>query len=272
MSKEIISGIYCIHNIVNNKMYVGESIDVYRRWREHIQELRDGIHVNAHLQRSWDKYGADNFKFNIIEICEEADLLEKEKYWIKFYDSFRNRYNQTEGGEGCLGYSHDSDTKEKMKKIKTEQFKDIKNRERLSIAHDFESYPIYQIDFNGNIVKEWTSANWAAKTLGYSPARIYEALNHKNRKKTYGGYIWTYVDQYDPSTFDINWYIKRNWNYKTFYQYDLDYNLIHIWETVLEAEKHGFLREGIYKVNNKNKIYKGFYWSDKMLIEGRETA
>ena len=272
MNKEIIVGIYCIHNITNDKRYIGESVDIYRRWNKHIQELRNGAHINVHLQNAWNKYREDNFEFNIIEECEENNLPEREKFWIKFYDSFKNGYNQTEGGEGCLGYKHNKESKEKMKRIKTEQFKDIKNREKLCCAHEFESYPIYQIDFNGNIIKEWSSANWAAKMLGCSPARIYEALNHKNKKKTYGGYIWIYVDKYDPYTFDLNWYIKRNWNYKTFYQYDSNYNLVNVWETALEAEKYGFLKDGIYKVTNKNRKYKGFYWFDKRLNEGRETV
>lgn len=269
MKREIISGIYYIYNIINGKMYIGESVDIYRRWREHAQDLKDGAHDNVHLQRSWDKYGECNFKFNIIEKCKEDDLLEREKYWIKFYDSFNNGYNQTEGGEGCLGYKHNNEAKEKMKKIKREQFQDIRNREKLSKAHEFESLPIYQIDFNGNIVKQWQSANWAAKMLGFSQTRIYEALNHNNRKKTYGGYIWIYVDKYNKDTFNLDWYIKRNWNYRTFYQYDDNYCLVNIWESAIKAEEYGFLKDGIYKVNNKNKKYKGYYWTDK-IIDRRE--
>lgn len=270
--KKIISGIYCIENIVNKKKYIGESIDIYRRWKEHKQELRDGVHNNIHLQRSWNKYGEINFKFKIIEECTSDCILEREKYWIKYYDSFKNGYNKTEGGEGCLGYKHNDKSKEKMKRIKKEQFQDIKNRENLSEAHRFKSLPIYQIDFCGNIIKEWPSANWAAKMLGISQARIYEALNNLCRKKTYGGYIWVYVDMYDPLTFNLDWYIKRNWTWKSYYQYDENYNLIHVFKSCIEAERLGFLRDGIYKVVNKNKKYKGFYWTDKVLNEGRESS
>lgn len=270
MSKEVVSGIYCIRNIVNNKVYIGESIDIYRRWHEHMQDLRDGVHDNVHLQRSWNKYGEENFEFNIVEKCEENVLFEREKYWVKYYDAFKSGYNQTEGGEGCFGYKHNDKTKEKMKKIKSEQFQDIKNREKLSKAHEFESRAIYQIDFDGKVVKQWPSANWAAKILGFSQTRIYEALNHKCRKKTYGGYIWVYVDLYDPSTFNLDWYIKRNWNWTTYYQYDDNYNLIHIFQSYVEAEKLGFLNGGITKVVNTNKKYKGFYWTNKALDRREE--
>lgn len=268
MCKNIISGIYYIKNIINKKVYIGESVDIYRRWREHLQDLMSGIHKNIHLQRAWDMYKEDSFEFRIIEECAEDKLFEREKYWIKFYNAFQNGYNQTEGGEGCLGYKHNCEIREKMKQIKSQQFQDIKNREALSKAHEFESRPIYQIDFNGNIIKWWQSKNWAAKSLGVNPARIAEALKHTNRKKTYMGYIWIYVDEYDQNTFDLNWYVKRNWDYKKFYQYDINYNLIAIWETALDAEAYGFLKDGIYKVVNKNKTYKGYYWTDKIIDKG----
>lgn len=271
MKHEIICGIYGIKNLINNKMYIGQAIDIYRRWKEHTTDLNKGIHYNLHLQRSWNLYGQDNFEFLILEICSEDELNSKEMFYVEQFDAYKNGYNQTCGGDGSLGYKHSQDVIKKMTKIQIERFQDIRNRKILRDAHEFESKPIYQIDFNGNIVKEWSSANWAAKMLGYSQARIYEALNHRNRKKTYGGYIWIYVDKYDPLTFDVDWYIKRNWNYKTFYQYDSNHNLVNIWESVLKAEEHGFLRSGIYKVNNKNKTYKGFYWTDKMLNEGRES-
>ena len=71
----------------------------------------------------------------------------------------------------------------RMSQIKKERFNDFNNRENLSKAHQFESKPIYQIDFDGNIIAEQPSANWASKILGMNQTRIYEALNHLNRKR-----------------------------------------------------------------------------------------
>lgn len=96
-----ITGIYCIENITNNKKYIGMSRDIKRRWGEHRTELDRHVHNNPYLQHSWDKYGKDNFKFYILEICEESVLSERECYYIKqFNTSYRyNGYNLTLGGE-----------------------------------------------------------------------------------------------------------------------------------------------------------------------------
>lgn len=93
-------GIYCIENKINGKKYIGQSIDVEKRWIAHKAHLRTGNHVNSYLQRSWDKYGECVFDFYIVEFCVSEKLNEREKYWIDFYDSFNNGFNLTLGGDG----------------------------------------------------------------------------------------------------------------------------------------------------------------------------
>ena len=63
MQKERKSGIYCIENIITNKKYIGQSIDVNERWRKHISELNHNYHHNDYLQKAWNKYGEKGFKF-----------------------------------------------------------------------------------------------------------------------------------------------------------------------------------------------------------------
>lgn len=77
-------GIYKIFNKVNDKLYIGSSINIVGRWKKHIYDLNNGIHHNIHLQRAWNKYGEDNFGFKIIELVDgEDNLVEKEQYWIE---------------------------------------------------------------------------------------------------------------------------------------------------------------------------------------------
>lgn len=99
--KEKLCGIYCIENILNNKKYIGMSRDIKRRWCEHKTELKNKTHANQYLQASWDKYGKKNFKFYVIELCDEENLSERECYYIKLYQTFshENGYNLTTGGE-----------------------------------------------------------------------------------------------------------------------------------------------------------------------------
>lgn len=96
-------GIYMIQNLVNGKIYIGQSGDIEEvRWRDHKRELRNNKHENTHLQRSWNKYGEDNFEFTIICECDESQLNTMEEYYIFELMSYDDRvgYNKTYGGEG----------------------------------------------------------------------------------------------------------------------------------------------------------------------------
>lgn len=99
---KVICGIYSIQNKINQKRYIGKAIDIYARWDQHITFLthKDFKCENDHLIYSWHRYGADNFEFTILEECDESQLSEREKYWIKYYDARKNGYNQTDGGSG----------------------------------------------------------------------------------------------------------------------------------------------------------------------------
>ena len=91
-------GIYKIENIINHKVYIGQSRNISERWRAH--RTRSQIE-DTHLYRSIREYGLENFTFTIIEECLIEELNDKEKYWIKYYNSNNpdKGYNQTIGGQ-----------------------------------------------------------------------------------------------------------------------------------------------------------------------------
>lgn len=96
-------GIYKITNLITNKVYIGQSIDINRRWVEHKCYYKCNNHhnSNSYLYKSMKKYGLDNFKFEIVEVVTEDQLDEKEIFYIKLFKS-DNRdmgYNLTEGGD-----------------------------------------------------------------------------------------------------------------------------------------------------------------------------
>lgn len=92
--------IYKITNLVNQKLYIGATtlLDPYTRWKEHQRAARKDSCKNRPLYMALNKYGVDNFSFEIIEYTE--DIVEREIYWIDFYNTYHEGYNATLGGEG----------------------------------------------------------------------------------------------------------------------------------------------------------------------------
>jgi group I intron endonuclease len=80
-------GIYIIKNTQNNKVYVGSSVNVKNREYKHFWMLERGVHDNSYLQNSYNKYGKTSFIFEVVETCDESNLIEKENYYISYYKS-----------------------------------------------------------------------------------------------------------------------------------------------------------------------------------------
>lgn len=85
-------GIYKIENIITKQVYIGQSHDIERRWKEHKKCYRKTT-LKARLYQAMRKYGVENFTFEVLEECEEELLLTREKYYIEKFDSERTGYN-----------------------------------------------------------------------------------------------------------------------------------------------------------------------------------
>lgn len=82
-------GIYKITNKINNKVYIGQSVHIERRWSEHCFPSKESV-----IAKAIKEYGKENFLFEIIEECNVEELDAREKYWIQYYDCMvPNGYN-----------------------------------------------------------------------------------------------------------------------------------------------------------------------------------
>lgn len=88
--KEIISGVYKITNILNNKCYIGSSKNIIRRFSDHKYLLNSNKHYSTFLQRAWNKYGVDNFEFSILvqTSSERDDLIKNEQMFLDKFESY----------------------------------------------------------------------------------------------------------------------------------------------------------------------------------------
>ena len=111
--------IYKITNIQNNKVYIGQTIrPIEQRFKRHLSDALNNI-LDTHFARAIRKYGKENF---IIEQIDEAqtqdELNQKEQYWIKYYNSVNEGYNETDAISKCGGNTYQSKTEKEMEVIK----------------------------------------------------------------------------------------------------------------------------------------------------------
>lgn len=116
-----MTGIYKITNKDNGKSYIGQSVDIVKRWSAHrTRPFKSSCNeYDSPLYRAIRKYGLDNFIFEVVEKCEIDLLNSREKYWIEYYDTFFSGYNQGIGGntrrtfaekEKIIGIIHELET------------------------------------------------------------------------------------------------------------------------------------------------------------------
>jgi len=86
------SGVYKIENIINKKVYIGESKNLRTRYKSHRKELSRNRHINKFLQEDVLEFGIENLKFSVLELCEVSKLTEREHFWIDFYKSLDRNF------------------------------------------------------------------------------------------------------------------------------------------------------------------------------------
>lgn len=225
--KNKISGIYLITNILNEKKYVGFSSNILGRFSVHSKSLKDNNHHCEHLQRAWNKYGEENFKFEIIEKCSTNLLAEREHYWaIKLNTHNRDfGYNEKPTSEDGR-VNHSEETKKKIsdahigrKKSNESVKKSVEGKRKAAeergyyISEDNIKYwnaqrkskPVHpnmakaakekfsvviiQMDLDGNFIKEWIGMAEAERVMGGKASGKISMVCSGKRKSAYG-YKW----------------------------------------------------------------------------------
>ena len=201
--------IYLISNDVNNKLYVGKTVSTIDiRYNKHISEAFTQ-HSDYAIHRAMRKYGISHFKVTEIENCSLEEVSERERYWIKHYDSYNNGYNETQGGEGNLKYDYEiiyslfvsgMTQKEIAQKLGCEKHTITRALKNFGVAPEQRQKGKYgnskkivvKIDLLTNqILQEYCSATDAAKAEGCSVATI-SMVCHNKRKLVNKNYTYRY--------------------------------------------------------------------------------
>lgn len=172
--------IYKITNIINNKVYIGQTNNWKKRWSTHVNDKQNGCLIT----RAIKKYGKENFevKFLFENLSDdEANRLEKETI-IKFNSKAPNGYNIREGGHDS---KHSEDSKIKMSLAK----KGIPTPRQLGKLH-FNSLNIYQFDLNGKYINTFGSSYEAQRETGINQSHICKCCNEEIYST--GKFLWIY--------------------------------------------------------------------------------
>lgn len=110
--------IYKITNNLNNKCYIGQTIhQAEERWKRHQQDALSN-RLDTHFARAIRLYGVENFSLEVIDTANsQEELTHKESYWIKYYDSINNGYNETFASEKCGGNTYFTKTESELELI-----------------------------------------------------------------------------------------------------------------------------------------------------------
>lgn len=218
---------------INKKNY--NDIGFLQRWRNHFSTLKRNIHFNPILQRSINKYGIENLRFEILEYCDPEKCIEIEDKWLQYYIQNHNVYNINKIHPSKLGYVTSEETKKKISKSRDKK-------------------KVYQFDFNGNLVKEWICFNHILKEFPTGKSSIWRCLN--NLQQTSFNYIWSYNDNFKFKSFNQS---------KPVLQYDLNNNFIKEWKSAKEASEHLCIQQNSISLccRNKRKKAGNFNWKFK---------
>lgn len=206
---EQICGIYKITNNINKRCYIGQSINIYKRWNQHKYNSSKSSIIHLAIK----KYGVENFSFEIIEQCSQKQLNEREVYWINYYNSYNEGYNLTRGGDGNYQYDYDIFLKlwnEKYNEKEIAQILQCSTDTVMTALHYFKiseqeirsrgqnnkKRAVVAIDINTKTpLKVFNSAkeayNFLIKDLTQKNY-IYNALSNKDYR--WQGYYWEYLN------------------------------------------------------------------------------
>lgn len=193
-SELYLNGIYRIYSELSNKSYIGMASayknknkkrrGFYIRFTTHFKKLKENNHHNIYLQNSVNKYGIENFKFEILEFCKPEECENLEIKYMELYKSmiYENGYNIIKQSLSRFNKSTSEENRKKLSIL-------YKNKKRPLEDVKKWSNPVLQYDLHNNLINKYYSMSEASRMTGIQRQDIGQSIIGK-KCKTAGGFIW----------------------------------------------------------------------------------
>jgi group I intron endonuclease len=253
-------GIYKITNLINNKVYIGQSKNINNREWNHFYWLERGEHHNEHLQKSYNKYGKENFVFEVLE--ETIDLDIRELFWINEYGGVNSELNynlkdpkskewsdyvRVKHGKKMLGENNPNFGKnwtEEQKEKLSKQRKGKNLEERIGVE-------------KAKLSKEKMSKSQKGRK---HPEEVKEKIRQANIGKNNPAYGKGYKQVGDKNPM----WGKTQKNRRPIQQLTKEGILVKEYDFISDVINYGFFVGNVWSVcNGKSKTYRGFIWKYK---------
>lgn len=233
MSK-VIQGVYLITNKINGKKYVGQSIDIYRRWYQHEREYHNTL-INLAIK----KYGISNFEFEIIEIVEDrSKLIDSEQHWISYYNTLSTNHR---------GYN-------------------VIHKDVIAKLYSTQIIQVNAVDMQ--TVNEFVSISEAARILGVNKSNISRSVKYLWKTKIEESFFY-FIDtqNYEDSIAKIKQGIsyqapKPEKNTSLIFQATEYGEILKTYKNLTEASRHSKVNPASISrvINGKQKLAGGYSW------------
>lgn len=244
------SGIY--HITVERHNYIGSSVDLRSRLRNHIWAMTSEKHRNIIVQNCYNKYGLDKFYFEILEYCEKDIRIEREKYYINLFNPDLNVTDPVS-----------------LKRDKTfSQHVSISKKAYYKTHITTSRIPIYQYTIAGDYIAEFSSATEVAKLFSIEVSAVCAAVN--GRSKTCKGFQWR-KEKFEKIESLVKEKIKvekpkllpKPGNRKQIFRYSYDGTYIDSFNSASEADRTLGIKgcSAAARGNGPYRSVGGFLWS-----------
>lgn len=200
------SGIYGIRNLVNGKIYVGKTKDMYRRCGQYVYDFntRRTGHLNDYLIKSIEKYGLGSFEFFPLEFCSNEQLSSRELFWIEHLNSTDRSVGYNLRLDSSSGMIVVAETSEKISRnLKTQWANGIRSSHSSKMKENWASNP-YRVERQAEILRslltkyEYSIAKPSGETVVVNYAQLCDlgfksVISQFHRKKTNRGQLKGHV-------------------------------------------------------------------------------